>query len=301
MRGNRLAGLVTLVAGIAAGLFSALTISNETTPRGLFSIQEYYYTPPFTSHEVFMIFLSVASGLAIVIGIVLLVRKGPGDSKTVVSKESEPEKAATEVQKPVTNSLSAIRSIQQAANRFIAYDDQLLRDYSTTLQVLKGATDFKSILQAKPTVGEYQYIASIKADDSVQKKELALNAYHTLTEYRSNVELNLSNLIWTLATGDLENMGYSLDNSVKKERARLLFIFYCRRKDLKNANERAELYLPRALADFAALLIQGEVFAKNDRFAHEVLTVLGTEYGIDVSDILSHFQKLENGLYQYRE
>ena len=74
MKGKRLGGLVMLVAGIAAGLFSAFTISNDMTPQGLFSIH-YSYTAPFTSHEIFMIFLAVASGLTIIIGIVLLANK----------------------------------------------------------------------------------------------------------------------------------------------------------------------------------------------------------------------------------
>ena len=78
MNGKKLGGLITLLAGIGGGLFSAFTISDDMTPKGLFS-QGYSYTAPFTSHEIFMILLAVASGIAIIAGIALLSTKNIED------------------------------------------------------------------------------------------------------------------------------------------------------------------------------------------------------------------------------
>lgn len=64
-------GWVILILGIIGGVYSAVTISNDMTPKGLFGIY-YTYEAPFEPHEITMIFIAVISVIAIIVGLGLL-------------------------------------------------------------------------------------------------------------------------------------------------------------------------------------------------------------------------------------
>lgn len=67
-------GWIALCLGIIGEVFSAVIISNDMTPRGMFG-GHYTYEPPLTSHEIIMIVIAIASGIAIIAGICMLKQK----------------------------------------------------------------------------------------------------------------------------------------------------------------------------------------------------------------------------------
>ncbi len=80
MKNKFISGWICLIGGIILEIFSITTINSDQMPKSLFG-QYYTYQPPFSGHELFMIFLAIAAGIAIIAGIILLVGSARHDDE----------------------------------------------------------------------------------------------------------------------------------------------------------------------------------------------------------------------------
>lgn len=68
-----MAGWIVAALGAIGGFYSMITIQNDMHPQNLWD-GAYSYKAPLTSHESTMIMLAVASAVALLVGIVMIVR-----------------------------------------------------------------------------------------------------------------------------------------------------------------------------------------------------------------------------------
>ena len=68
-----MAGWIVAALGAVGSVYSLITIQNDMNPRSLWE-GAYTYSAPLTSHEITMIALAVVSVIALVAGIVMIVK-----------------------------------------------------------------------------------------------------------------------------------------------------------------------------------------------------------------------------------
>ena len=73
MNTKTIAGIITTVIGAIIGIISAVIISGDLQPKGLLGTH-YTYESPFTGHEIMMLVLLVASIIAVIVGIFLIIK-----------------------------------------------------------------------------------------------------------------------------------------------------------------------------------------------------------------------------------
>ena len=73
-----ISGWICTIIGIALGVYSLVTISNDKQPDGWFS-GHYTYQAPLTGHETLMILLVVVAVIFLIVGIMMLVNSSKSD------------------------------------------------------------------------------------------------------------------------------------------------------------------------------------------------------------------------------